>query len=190
MAAAKPDIQTGNVAATAAEPARIDSVAKVAAPLPTDSAQVRRSPAVLGGVAGASAGAGAALAVAGATAGPRRNADLGRNLASVMVTGLNESYVGCYEVNESTDVLPSRFALRADSVRAGVERLHEVRYVDSTGVVDGLMVDAGWTESGGTVVIRTTRMGDVLTIRRAGNAIVAQSPLGPRTVLMTACHVR
>jgi hypothetical protein len=205
MAAAKHDTQLGSVAAPTAMPAplarpvspttaqpmataRIDRVAKVAAALQTDRAQSPLSLLSTGRVAGAVAGAGGAGAVAEAKAAPRRNADFGRNLASVVTLGLQRSFVGCYEVNESTDVLPKRFALRTDSARAGVDGLYEVRYVDSTGVMDGRMVDAGWMETGGRAVIRTSRLGDILTILNTGNGIVAQSPLGPRTVKVTACR--
>jgi hypothetical protein len=145
-------------------------------------------PVPMGGVAGAVAGAGGAGAIADAKTATRTSAASGRNLASVANVGLLPSYAGCYEVNESTDVLPKRFALRTDSARAGVDGLYEVRYVDSTGVMDGRMVDAGWMETGGRAVIRTSRLGDILTILNTGNGIVAQSPLGPRTVKVTACR--
>jgi hypothetical protein len=111
-----------------------------------------------------------------------------RSMAPTLDAASLPSYVGCYELNESTDVLPRRFALRVDSARAGVGGSNPVRYIDSTGIVDGRMADAGWMETGGRAVIRTARLGEILTILRTGNAIWAQSPLGPRTVRVTTCR--
>ena len=122
----------------------------------------------------ASAGFPRSMAVAGRSAGM---------LSEAVVT--IPSYAGCYELNESTDVLPKRFALREDSARAG---LYEVRYVDSTGAVDGRMVDAGWLDTGDRAVIRTARLGDILTIARTEKGVAAESPLGPRTVRVTTCR--
>src|SRR5450759_1477375 len=112
-----------------------------------------------------------------------------RRLASVADVASLPAYVDCYEVNESTDVLPKRFALRADSARAGAGGLYEVRYVDSTGAVDGRIVDVGWTDISGRAAIRTAGRGEILTFLRVGNAVMVQSPLGPRTVRVTSCRL-
>ena len=162
------------------------SVATAQAPAPV-AAQV--SPAIPPRLAApmAAAGGAAAGAAAAKTAASRKSMAIGARstqLSEMVVTGTGPLYAGCYELNESTDVLPKRFALRDDSARAG---LQEIRYVDSTGAVDGRMVDAGWTEIGGRAVIRTTRLGEILTITRTGNDVGAESPLGPRSVRVMKC---
>ena len=188
MSAATRGDQIGNVVATATAPSlpapATDSIAKVVAQAQVDTAQFARSSASMGKVAGAMNSAGAA-SVAEARAPSQKSMVVVRSMAPTLDAASLPSYVGCYELNESTDVLPRKFALRADSARAG---LYEVRYVDSTGAVDGRMVDAGWTETGGRAVIRAARLGEILTILRTGNAILAQSPLGPRTVRVTTCR--
>src|SRR5258708_7348981 len=140
-----------------------------------------RAPAAMAAAGGAAAGA------AAKTVASRKSMAIGARstqLSEMVVTGTGPLYAGCYELNESTDVLPKRFALRDDSARAG---LQEIRYVDSTGAVDGRMVDAGWTEIGGRAVIRTTRLGESLTITRTGNDVGAEAPLGPRSVRVMKC---
>jgi len=170
--AAAPRAQPSRPAAMPVAPAVADSQLRVAA-----TASVQPSP-----MTPAMGGAAQAKVMA-----PRRNVAMGASVARVMDASPPppSSYAGCYEVNESTDVLPKRFALRADSTRAG---FYDVRYVDSTGAVDGRMVDAGWLETGGRAVIRTARLGNVLTIARTETGIAADSPLGPRTVRVTGCR--
>jgi hypothetical protein len=190
MPVAKRGDQMGNVVAAMTAPSlpvpAADSLAKVVAQVQVDTTRLARSAASPGRIAGAMSSAGAAAGVAEARSmSPRKSVAVARSSAPTMDAVSFPSYAGCYELNESTDVLPKRFALRADSARAG---LYEVRYVDSSGFVDGRMVDAGWMETGGRAVIRTAGLGEILTIVRTGNAASAQSPLGPRTVRVTTCR--
>jgi anti-sigma factor RsiW len=90
--------------------------------------------------------------------------------------------VGCYEADQSTDVLPRRFALRADSVGG-----NEVRYVDSTGAIDGRIADLDWIDAPGRAIIRSIGRGPIMTIVRTPAAITAQSTLGPRSIRSIVC---
>jgi hypothetical protein len=92
---------------------------------------------------------------------------------------LVSAFVGCYELDQSADVLPRRFAL----VAAG-----EARYVDSTGSIDGKIPDVNWAEVNGRAVVRTIGRGDVLTLERGPATVTAQSTLGPRTVRTVSCR--
>jgi Putative zinc-finger len=185
------------IAAVVTASAPASPIAQVSPAMPARSA----APMTAMGVGGqprapaamAAAGGAAASGLAEAkTAASRKSMAIGASptqLMEVVVTGPSgPSYAGCYEVDQSTDVLPRRFALRADSARAGVAGMYEVRYIDSTGAIDGRMVDAGWMEISGRAVIRTARSGEILAITRTGSAIGAESPLGPRTVRQTSCR--
>ena len=111
-----------------------------------------------------------------------------RALAPMADMALASAFAGCYELNESTDVLPARFALRSEANALGGGAAREVRYVDSTGAVDGRIPDVSWTESEGRVVVRTNARGEILAIVRAGNVLAAQSGLGVRTVRVAPCR--
>ena len=95
------------------------------------------------------------------------------------------NFVGCYEMNVSTDILPARFALVADS--AGPSRF-EVRYLDGDGRPSERILDASWGTEGGRAVIRTTGRGTLLTLVKTGSAVTAESPNGPRTGRVFPCR--
>lgn len=95
------------------------------------------------------------------------------------------AFVGCYEMNVSTDILPARFALLADS--AGPSRF-EVRYLDANGRPSERILDAFWETEGGRAVIRTTGRGIVLTLGKTGSAVTADSPNGPRSGRVLSCR--
>ena len=84
--------------------------------------------------------------------------------------------IGCYEASESRDVLPRRFALLAGG---------EVRYVDSTGKRDGVIVDVSWVDSAQSAIIRNRAGRELLRIRRVANEVVVDTPLQIQPV---ACH--
>ncbi len=183
MPVAQRESRVGGVAAPMTAPA-------AAAPASLATAPAALTAAIATVAAGAPTGAGGAGGVAVAKTSTARSSMAGeRRLASVADVASLPAYVGCYEVNESTDVLPKRFALRADSARAGAGGLYEVRYVDSTGAVDGRIVDVGWTDISGRAAIRTAGRGEILTFLRVGNVVMVQSPLGPRTVRVTSCRL-
>jgi hypothetical protein len=102
-----------------------------------------------------------------------------QTLAAAADLAAQNRLVACYEVSESTDVVPRRFAL----VTAG-----DVRYVDSTGSVDGKIPDVSWTQADNRIMIRTMTRGDVLVIESTADAVTARSPLGARTVRATRCR--
>ena len=183
MPVAQREGRVGGVAAPMTAPA-------AAAPALPATAPAALTAAIAKVAAGAPTGAGGAGGVAVTKTSTARSSMAGeRRLASVADVASLPAYVGCYEVNESTDVLPKRFALRADSARSGAGGLYEVRYVDSTGAVDGRIVDVGWMETGGRAAIRTAGRGEILTFLRVGNVVMVQSPLGPRTVRVTSCRL-
>ena len=95
------------------------------------------------------------------------------------------SFVGCYQLNESTDILPARFALRADSAGGN---LFDVRYVDSLGRATERILDAGWVIEGGRVVVKTVRRGTILSMSLADGAVTAESVNGPRAGRVTGCR--
>ena len=97
----------------------------------------------------------------------------------------SRAFVGCYELNNSTDVLPMRFALVADSAGAG---LSQVRYLDSTGAITERIADAAWSIENGRAVIRTVRRGSILSLSRSDAAVTGESINGPRTGRLTACR--
>lgn len=166
-----------------------DSIGKVAlAVVQMDTAAFGRSPGLTSKVAGAlNSAAGAAGAISATRMSVQRTAASERAMAAFAPL---PGYVGCYEVNESTDVLPKRFALRSDSGRAPPDALYEVRYVDSTGAVAGRIADIGWRVTSGRATIETVARDEILGIRRVGqDFFAAQSVLGPRTVRMTPCHL-
>jgi hypothetical protein len=102
-----------------------------------------------------------------------------QTVAAAADLAMRDRFVTCYEVNESTDVVPRRFAL----VMPG-----DVRYVDSTGGVDGKIPDVSWTQADNRITIRAMTRGEVLMIDKAGEAMTARSPLGLRTVRAMACR--
>jgi anti-sigma factor RsiW len=171
--------------------ARVDSAVKAAAATTIDS--VRSAPLVAptnqiasvgGGVAGGGrSGAGRAMTrakVQSSAVAPQRA------LAASADMSAPSAFAGCYEVDESIDVLPKRFALITSPLSALGRG--EVRYVDSTGAVDGRIPDVSWTEGDGRAVIRTNARGEVLAILRAGDTLTAQSAAGPRTLRVTQCR--
>lgn len=94
---------------------------------------------------------------------------------------------GCYEMDASTDILPARFALVADSAPA-MPGHHAVRYVDANGRVSEAIADAGWTTEAGRAIVRTIARGTILTISRAGAQATAQSPNGTRSGSVAICR--
>jgi hypothetical protein len=171
-------------------------VAAVRAPIASPTPAVipdRRDASAAGGVvsgmgAGMAKAAAAPVAVSGRFGATRQarpsmaaepQIAMSRDLASV------SALVGCYEVDESTDVLPRRFAL-AMAVDPGMPG--EVRYVDSTGARDGRIPDVSWVESNGQAIIRTVARGEVLVIRRGDDTLFAQSTLGLRTIRARICR--
>ena len=171
--------------------ARADSVVKVAASVPTDTLRQPRPIGVTNQIAsvGGSAGGGRSGAIGRAM--PRAKAQASasapeRALAPTADMSAASAYAGCYEISESIDVLPKRFALIA-SPMAALGR-GEVRYADSTGAVDGRIPDVSWTERDGRAVIRTNARGEVLAILRAADTLSAQSVAVPRTVRVTFCR--
>jgi hypothetical protein len=95
--------------------------------------------------------------------------------------------LGCYEMNASTDVIPMRFALVADS-SSSLPGFRRVRYVNDQGQLTEPMMDAGWTMEGGRIVIRTSNRGAVLTLSKTGAAVTGESPNGPRTGRVISCR--
>ena len=91
----------------------------------------------------------------------------------------SSSFVGCYELDQSADVLPRRFALIGSD---------EVRYIDSTGAIAGRIPDVSWTETNGRAVVRTAARGEVLSLDRSLPTLSAQSKLGARTVRALDCR--
>lgn len=172
-------------AAAAVTPSAPPAVADVSAPR-IATAQPQRS-AAMGKTAAAPPSAGAGVAGGTATAPKVTVMRRDLQLSEIVVTSAREARLAvarCYELDESTDILPKRFALRTDST--GV---NEVRYVDSTGTVDGKIFDARWTEADGRVSISTAGRGVVLTLTRLGlGDFQAQSPLGPRAAKVATCR--
>jgi anti-sigma factor RsiW len=141
-------------------------VAEVTGSAMAKGAVAATPPSAIGGFAGGTARA------------PRAAAATQRQLA-VSDVAVSASLAGCYEIDQSTDVLPRRFALVAPG---------EARYVDSAGVMDGKIPDVSWTESSGRAVIRTLARGEVLSIERGPVLLSAQSALGARTVRTVRCR--
>ena len=136
----------------------------------------------------ASGGTGDARAAGAGAASARSRAAAERAFAPVTEPATTSIYVGCYELSESVDVLPRRFALLADSGRAEADRSYEVRYVDSTGAVDGRIPDVEWKDAGGRAAIRTAGRGEILTLVRVGSAVTVRSVLGARLLRVTPCR--
>jgi hypothetical protein len=145
---------------------------------------------VAGGAAaggGVAAGAARDLARTQRAGAPSQMARDGFALADVASARAVLAFMGCYAMDASTDVLPSKFALVGDSAAAVPGQL-AVRYVDSTGVVTAGIADAGWTTEGGRAIVRTLARGVILTISRSGSEVSAASPSGPRTGRVTSCR--
>ncbi len=102
-------------------------------------------------------------------------------------TDVTTRFVGCYEMNASTETLPVRFALVADTV-SGTSGLLEARYVDANGRLGDRILDAGWSPEAGRAVVKTIARGPILTLTRTGGTVIGQSPNGPRTGRVTLCR--
>jgi hypothetical protein len=100
----------------------------------------------------------------------------------------NASFVGCYQVSETTDVLPKEFALtNAPGAADQLRNTYEVRYLDSTGATSTPIIDVNWLALPGRAVIRSPR-GVILTLTRIGDKVAAQSALGLRTIQLVRCR--
>lgn len=108
-------------------------------------------------------------------------------LEQVVVAAATRMFVGCYELNESTDVLPARFALLTDASPA-LPGQSGVRYVDSEGRPADRILDAGWVEQNGMALISTVGRGLVLSLSRTDSLARGQSVSGPRNGRVTPCR--
>jgi hypothetical protein len=94
--------------------------------------------------------------------------------------------VGCYELNASTDVLPARFALTADS--AAVPGLFTIRYLDADGRPAPSIIDLGWMTAGGAVLIRNAAGVQLLTMVKTASGVTGESPNGQRNGRVISCR--
>lgn len=95
------------------------------------------------------------------------------------------AFMGCYEMNSSTGILPARFALTADS--AAIPGLQRVQYVDADGKAISSISDVGWAIEGGQVVVKTLAQETLLTLRKTGSAVAGESRSGSRNGRVTSC---
>ena len=95
-----------------------------------------------------------------------------------------QTFTGCYEMNASTGILPARFALAADSAGPGLMAIH---YLDAEGRSAARIVDLGWAIEGDVLVVKTQTRETLLTLRRAGSAVVGDSRSGSRNGRVTSC---
>jgi hypothetical protein len=87
-------------------------------------------------------------------------------------------------MNASTGILPARFALAADSAGPGLMTIH---YLDAEGRSAARIVDLGWAIEGDVLVVKTQTRETLLTLRRAGSAVVGDSRSGSRNGRVTSC---
>jgi hypothetical protein len=94
--------------------------------------------------------------------------------------------VGCYQLNASTDVLPARFALTADS--AAVPGLFAIRYLDAEDRLAPPIVDLGWVPVGRSVVIRNAAGMRLLILVKTDSSVTGDSPNGLRSGRVVSCR--
>ena len=94
--------------------------------------------------------------------------------------------VGCYELNASTDVLPARFALTADS--AAVPGLLSIRYLDAEDRLAPPIIDLGWRPSGGSITVRNAAGMQLLTMVKTASGVTGESPNGQRNGRVLSCR--
>jgi hypothetical protein len=92
---------------------------------------------------------------------------------------------GCYEMNASTEVLPARFALDADS--SAIPGLMSIRYVDADGRPTSPIADLGWTFDLSRVIVKTQTGETLLTLRKTGSAVAGAGRSGSRTGRVVSC---
>ncbi|HET9425221.1 MAG TPA: zf-HC2 domain-containing protein [Gemmatimonadaceae bacterium] len=147
------------------------------------------SPPILGStvVTGAQSagGAGSARRERASTAPARAQADMA--VAERAESDMTRAFMGCYELNASTDILPGRFALVADTATA-LPGLRAIRYLDASGRLTDRIVDAGWTIEAGRVIVRTAGRGVILSFTKVGTEVSGESPNGPRTGRVASCR--
>jgi hypothetical protein len=178
------------------------SVAAPAAPAPVAAALPRSSSSELQlrgvGEAGAAdnarrAAGGVGTAAAAVDMSEQRAArmraarEMTRSEFAAEASSATAAFVGCYEMSVSTDILPARFALVADS-SAVLPGLLGVRYLDGQGNLSDRIVDAGWTVDGSRAVIRSPGKGVLLTLTRTGSAVTGSSPNGLRSGRVAFCR--
>ena len=176
-----PQVQTAPL--TVAEVARRERQQRADSARVMADASVGR--AAVGGGAGAAAGARSAAAAMRAPAPATASADEVTATARLLGADGLPDFVGCYEMNVSTDILPVRFALVRDS--AGPNQF-AVRYLDANGRPGERVLDAAWTPVGTRAVVQTVSRGTILTLTKTGTAVRAESPNGPRTGRVTSCR--
>jgi hypothetical protein len=173
-AAQKTTIAAAAPTAAAMPPAKIASVQ--AAEARGDARAPERRLAEIVTATGAMAGK------ATAAAAPSMVASQARDMASV---DSPRAFIGCYEMNSSTGILPARFALTSDS--SAIPGLQRVQYVDAEGKAISSISDLGWAIEGGQVVVKTLAQETLLTLRKTGSAVAGESRSGPRNGRVTSC---
>jgi hypothetical protein len=134
-----------------------------------------------GGRGGSGTVGGTARAATGAVAQQRDFAMVDRARSEAVQAAL-----GCYELNTSTDVLPARFALTADS--AAASGLFAIRYLEDDGRLAPPIVDLGWVPSGREIVVRNATGRQLLTFLKTGSTVTGDSPNGPRSGRVFSCR--
>ena len=175
VAAAAPAAATGAVAAN-------DARSEVRA----DSARLQR--ARVGGRGGGGRGGGAVGGTARSAIPATAQAQVARDFAMVDQASAEaiRAAVGCYELNASTDVLPARFALTADS--AAVPGLLSIRYLDAEDRLAPPIVDLGWVPAGGSITIRNAAGVHLLTMVKTASGVTGESPNGQRNGRVLSCR--
>jgi hypothetical protein len=188
---APPAPPTVSPLASAAAPAATVATGGVASEarseIRTDSTRIR-SATITGGARGGGGGRGSGTV--GGTARPviPAQARVAQDFAMADQAGAEavRAAVGCYELNTSTDVLPSRFALTADS--AAVPGLLTIRYLDAEGRLAPPIVDLGWMSAGGAVLIRNAAGVQLLTMVKTASGVMGDSPNGQRNGRVISCR--